>query len=280
MASIPTTDESSAPLVLLNGYYASPQSTVSISFAFPITIGRITIWSATPFLITTTSSIKLTSTAPLGSDFARGWNKLSDNLKARVLSNILTVERALDVDDFHGVSATCPEAIQAYFTCLRSTPEIAAFLKEIFYGHNTFMICPTSKSSISGIRKNWTAAYPNPSMGPLITRLALQVDLSSKRWKFLRAFRHFVKYDYTNIKYVKVVFVKTFEQGATNPATLEAIVPSLGLRPNVKFKCRGELILASDKYGVQGFTETQAAQLKSILDSLVTFRVAEEAEIS
>jgi hypothetical protein len=159
MASAPTPSKS---LVLLNDFDVSPQTIISVSSASPINVGGITIWSATPLLISTTSSIKLASTAPLGAGFVRGWNKLSDELKTRVLSNILTLERAIDVDNFHVVNDACPATIQIYFKCLRSTPELAALAKPVFYSRNTFIICSTLVSGNQ--KKNWKAAYPHPDV--------------------------------------------------------------------------------------------------------------------
>jgi hypothetical protein len=259
-------------LTLHHSCRLSLQTPLQVVSAHPFKIGDLTIWSTAPIHVTASSTIELASTAGLGTHFAHGWNKLSDELKARILVENLIMPRGIDVDDFHGASDDCPAAFKAYLDCLRSTPEIAALAKQVFYSRNTFLICPTLESPSSGQGTSWTVAYPHRDVCSSITRLAIQVGLFKKGWNFLRDFRDLVMNSFANIKYVKIILIN-WPGAATNPKSWQQFSQvSWEQRAAVTFACKGEFVLPSaDRFGVQGFTESQSAELQPILQKLLFF---------
>jgi hypothetical protein len=108
-----------------------------------------------------------------------------------------------------------------------------------------------------------------------LSRLTLQIDFGSKRWKFLQSFEKIVKRDCYNVRFVRVVFVNLPESSA-NLGLVQDLAQSMHIRKRVKFTCREEYVLASaDVHGDQGFTEAQATELETALDGLITFDAGE-----
>jgi len=275
MAESSTEHKATETLSLHNIYRMAPQSSMQIASAHPMRISDITVWSATPIHITVSATSELATTAELGPDFACGWSNLSEQLKARILSTNLTVACAIDANDFQGATDDMPPAHKFYFDCLRATPEIAALAKQIFYGSNTFKVQPIQTAQTSG----WRMAYPHPDVRTSISRLALQVDLLGKRWKFVREFADRVHEDFHNIKYVKVIFVNTPSAANGGKIWKDIWQTWRGFaRTSVSFPCKGRYVLPSaENFGTRGFTELQCADLEPVLQHSLIFHLGVRA---
>ncbi|KAF2114569.1 hypothetical protein BDV96DRAFT_647265 [Lophiotrema nucula] len=89
--------------------------------------------SPTHIVLRPTGAIDIESTAPLGADFERGWNKLPDELKVRSLAFNLVRKKAISsshyyFDDNDGFP---PDTENQFLDHLRMTSEIAGLAQEI-----------------------------------------------------------------------------------------------------------------------------------------------------
>ncbi|KAF1958169.1 hypothetical protein CC80DRAFT_546405 [Byssothecium circinans] len=106
------------------------------------------ISSESPITITTTkhtTAFEITASRYLRPDpaFARGWNKLPEELKVKILSYlIIPLNEPIDYDNAYRLQHFNPRGGVDLWRYLRMTPEIKILALELFYGHNSFTIEP------------------------------------------------------------------------------------------------------------------------------------------
>ncbi|KAF1958223.1 hypothetical protein CC80DRAFT_503009 [Byssothecium circinans] len=140
---MPSQSDSAAITVLLPHNVAG-NTTVIVNALHEVIINGVKLRSATRIYVTPLESTTIAPAAPLGSEFADGWKKLPDELKLKVLAHNLVDAEPLSAERCKLEGEHMADVTTNLYHHLRTTPEIAALAKEVFYTENTFMLCWTS----------------------------------------------------------------------------------------------------------------------------------------
>lgn len=180
--------QETTPLVLEVPMHIIPElgSLRSVSSPTPFLINGVKVWSAAPIHIYACKDqqdIRIEPTDRLDSEFAQGWDKLPDELKTRILAFNLVCSSFLgylSLFSHYGEDAT------SYYHHLRTTPEIAAFAREIYYTENTFEV---KFSRYSHIGHYWPRdqyfAYPVHRNNGMIRNLVVVSSTSDLNCHYL-----------------------------------------------------------------------------------------------
>ena len=159
-----------------------------ISSSTPFYVGGIRFWSATPIHIYGSGKQRLSirPSTDLGPEFVRGWFKLPDELKVRVLEFNLVYDRAVPYD----LSFPGRFHVTEYRKLLLSTPEIATMSREIYYSKNVFRIEtePYSQSDHNLSNRGLFLAYPSLANNSLIRSLEFVTTVDHLRSTVFRRF--------------------------------------------------------------------------------------------
>ncbi|KAF1993629.1 hypothetical protein P154DRAFT_582592 [Amniculicola lignicola CBS 123094] len=141
-----------------------------------------------PISITTTKTghpvyLKATSTLDVG--VVRGWSKISQELKERIMWYCVGSDNPIRKDHLTEGWAVF------LLPFLRMTPEIAFIAKDIFCKHNTFYIIVVS-------------TYPNPVVNKMIRRLKIMIKLDGNDWTKLKRLAS-GKYGFQNLHSLRLV---------------------------------------------------------------------------
>lgn len=159
-----------------------------ISSPTPFYIAGIKFWSAAPIHIygPTSPRLEIKPGDDLGPGFSRGWHKLPDELKLKVLEFNLIYGGPLEYEySFPG-----RHDIVEYGNLLRSTPEIAAMSREIYYTKNTFRVEIESynRFDYNCHNRGQFLAFPNPMNNSLIRSLEFIITIEGLSSAALRRF--------------------------------------------------------------------------------------------
>jgi hypothetical protein len=143
-------------------------------------IHRFTISAASPTLITAPAAMAFTllPSGCLGPDFARGWQKLSDELKVNILRFNLIIDSYVE----YGDTATFTEAHCLLYKHLAMGPEIASLSREIFYKENIFRL-----TSEIDFEDEESAFLPPLELRPLIRNIELYLCVQCHDWCFMQS---------------------------------------------------------------------------------------------
>ncbi|KAF1993628.1 hypothetical protein P154DRAFT_527622 [Amniculicola lignicola CBS 123094] len=270
------------PIPLHNQIELPPHGTMLLTSAVFMNIhpsGDLRIWSASPIIITSEKSVRISSTSALGADFARGWHKLPDELKERIL--YFCTFLASPVDRFTaGRKLNAPYWEYSLLRYLRMTPEIATMAMNLFYKRNEFRLFPCRQTTSRG-----GMLYPKPHFNRIIRRVVLKIDSIQKAWDNVKklASGH---YGFENMRHVRIVV------SAALYFRLPISAPDIPTRfsrwktgaqsmmaDGVTFRCEGELFCQPlGRVELQGLNMTQAEarqyelQVQELVESKVTFK--------
>lgn len=178
-----------------------PDSVRCISSPKPFYINGVKVWCATPLHIYDgeATKVKIEPLHYLGQDFVRGWNKLPEKLKLNVLRfNLVHHDPIEHYNAFHGDH----RSVTSYGSHLRSTPELAALSRIVYYSLNTFNLSEESISRSNSIDYYLVFAYPKPTVNLLIQSLEIHYRLFMPG----RAMEHLVqgRYGFQNLRSLRV----------------------------------------------------------------------------
>ncbi|KAF2249522.1 hypothetical protein BU26DRAFT_319100 [Trematosphaeria pertusa] len=236
------------------------KGTQSISSPSPITINGVTIWSSAPIhILGGPQGQHLLISTTLSPNFARGWSRLSDELKLRILSYNLVEDRPVGIMD---------RALGSIFMQhLRMTPEIATLSRDIFYKMNTFELRPRS-ASIRRVVSPAVFDFPKPAVNAHIRKVQFIVRLRGGEWHFLRRFAN-GSYGFPNLQELHVYIDQRCEYVLRGDWD-RFVQHSVGT--GLEFSCSGNLqVLRPQKIRLRG-TTVQSDEIERVLKEKVIFK--------
>jgi hypothetical protein len=179
-----------------------------------------------------------TRTDTLGSDFARGWHKLPNELKTTILAFNLVCHPVI----IHRSALGDPGDVSSYGHQLRSTPEIAQLAREIYYTKNTFRLKKIVRKEHTGHGRRTRIhcfAYPTHCPNVLIRSLEIHCGLVQSYCTHLRRLAR-SDYDFQNLCSIKIeVFGK--------PRSGLSLIPD-GRADPFRFACDGTVVSYTDRF--------------------------------
>lgn len=204
----------------------------------PMTIGQVTIWSASPIRVIRHvlpgRTIIIEPASSLGTNFAIGWMKLPVEVKEQILA--------------HNLVSAIPKGHIEYDTCyapwdfgvllhhLRCTPEIAALSREIYYKRNVFLLEPEGVDGYNAVPYN--LMYPGPAVGHLVRFIEFKCKLGTRAVQKLEGLSQ-RQYGFPNLKYLKLTLDASLCLGGDRAdfrQWLHRIIAG-----GVDFHCKGEM---------------------------------------
>lgn len=204
----------------------------------PITIGQVTVWSASPIRIIRHAlpgrKILIESAASLGSAFAEGWMKLPMELKEEILAHNLVSATSKGYIEYETYCAPWDFGVLLHH--LRCTPEIAALSRQVYYKRNVFVLEPEGGDGyMPGMCK---LMYPRPSVGELIRYIEFRCTLGTPEIQKLEYLSQ-RQYGFTNLKYLKLKFDASLCLGGSRVDFGRWV--DIVLVDRIELPCKGEM---------------------------------------
>jgi hypothetical protein len=138
---------------------------------------HILVTATTPTLLTAPTTMRLEQADDLGTDFARGWEKLPEEIKLHILSYNLDLNGS---GIYYDAKTSCYTSQDRLSSHLAMGPEIARLAYGIFYKRNKFAL-EADVGSDNG--RLW---LPSLVIRPLITKVCLKVGFDQFYWRLLQ----------------------------------------------------------------------------------------------
>jgi hypothetical protein len=219
----------------------------------PITIGNVTVWSATPIRIIGTrfseyGLVHIEPTASLQPSFVKGWNTLPDELKERILwCSVVT-----GIPKENRETTDLIYHFEILMHHLRTTPEMAKLACDMYYKHNTFVLEPHSDFSLPwvfGRNRPKYLRYPKLSVNMLIRSVIFICGIYPAEWELLSRFAR-GDYGFENLRQLKLTFLaRDFLRRLHSFSQFLGTVVAGGLR----FACEGDLVVQSERPDFHGW---------------------------
>ena len=254
--------------------------------------GPVLIHSSAPITITPIdeTSVDIASVADLGSNFVRGWNKLPDELKVRVLS--FALHASLATSTRHGV-VTSDNFRACYRSLLKprleNTPEIATLAKEAYYNINLVRLSSNQRYlSSHGHGRRLHFRYPSPAVNSCIRRIAVHVNIRPQEWQYLMRLATGT-YGFENVARVYIVLLWGHDSISGTESRIlrynddkssllrdwdKFMTDTVG--DGVAFKAGGKIVAIKDKYDIMtkmGVSVESRIRMEEDLKSKITFGV-------
>ncbi|KAH7402215.1 hypothetical protein DE146DRAFT_780640 [Phaeosphaeria sp. MPI-PUGE-AT-0046c] len=204
----------------------------------PITIGNITISSASPIRIIRHAmpgcAIHVEPTASLDAAFAAGWAKLPDELKEQILAHNLVNATSKAYIEYETYCA--PWDIGILLHHLRCTPEIANLSREIYYKQNVFCLEPEELEG--SYARPYKLLHPGPFVSSLIRLIEFKCKLGTRAFALLERFA--MMHDrFPNLRYLKLIFDASACLG-TGRVNFRRWLDTV-ISDAIEFPCKGEM---------------------------------------
>jgi hypothetical protein len=239
-------------------------------------IGPVMIWSQAPITIQVypqSGAAVLELSKPLEPTFADGWNRFPDELKLRVLSNLLILDHNIDRHDPF-IDPKSPE--RSLYSYLRMTPDIARLAKEIFYTKNIFFL-EAHTDDFGGFdghiqHKGYVYrefyARPNLATALFIRELEINIRLTNEEWSDLARIANGA-YGFQNLRMVRLTIDLDHAGIKDEDEVLYTILEAGNLVEDLDqiiFSCKGSI-----EYELSEFDLINNDELICIVEGLVHF---------
>jgi hypothetical protein len=283
----------SKPMLMHINYAPDPESAIWES------AHTITIDASTPFRVSASEAITIEPKGELGEAFAKGWEKLVEELKLHVLTPLLIPDGqipppwietdlapAIDYELWNFPLAR--STLFRYLLCSKN--EIAYLVKETFYGQNTFRV-GCNWISVQGGNMTTHPGYflrPLPPIAAHLRKIQYVMDLTRTEWKTLNDLA--VKmYGFEKVRRVDVIvhldFAKHDEDDWTWPGIMGSSMSWMGkarelVRTQIVFHCNGSLgvYVPGEDYPQVVMAKSQVRDVEKTLRSAIEFKPMKDTE--
>jgi hypothetical protein len=237
----------------------------AVSSPTPFMLNGVKVWSSAPIHIYDAGGSRTIQVEPLdalGAEFVRGWHKLPDELKVRVLEFNVTAQSPIS---YYASIANNGCDVGNLWHHLKATPEIAGLSRDIYYTRNTFLLRDHS-CTFTGWPYQADArylAYPPRSLNVLIRSITLEYGSTEISLTHVRRLASGAC-GFENLRYVKILIL-VYLTRAPNAAMIED-----GQRKPVRF-CEGGIKSRSMDDDETSEARQKRKQLLASLKSIFVF---------